>query len=95
MLFTKQGKKKPQAYAEQNDIRPDQKLCLRCSSVISFELQRCPFCGNAPWRWHQNARFLIITLLLCVFLFILFPLINNHEKTYRVPVTDSQDEASP
>jgi hypothetical protein len=95
MLLTKRGEKNSQSPTDQHDIRPDQKLCRRCNSVISLELQRCPFCGNAPWRWHQNARFLIVTLLICIFVFILFPLITNHEKTYRVPVTDSPDETAP
>lgn len=95
MPFTKPDKNSSHASAGQPDVRPDQKLCKRCRSLISFDLDRCPFCGNAPWRWHPNARFLIITLLICLFLFVLFPLLSNREKTYRVPVTDTEDEAAP
>ena len=95
MPFMKRDNKSPQTPLVQPDVRPDQKLCKRCRSLISFELQRCPFCGNAPWRWHPNARFLVLTLIICIFLFVLFPLLNNRDKTYRVPVTDTEDEAAP
>ena len=86
-------KKKPRSVEPEYEIRPDQKLCRRCNSVIAHELVRCPFCGNAPWKWHPNARLLIITLLIALFMFILFPLLTSREKPYRVPVTE--DEAAP
>lgn len=56
--------------------------------AVARDLLRCPFCGNAPWTWHPNARLLIVTLLICLFLFVLFPILTNREKTYRVPVTE-------
>ncbi len=67
--------------------RPDQKLCRRCGNMVPRELQRCSFCKSAPWMWHPNSRLFIITLLICLFLFILFPLITSRDTAYRVPVT--------
>ena len=93
MSFINPRKKKPLSPDGEYEIRPDQKRCPRCGSIVSFELVRCPFCGNAPWRWHPNSRLLIITLIICALLFILFPLMTNREKTYRVPVTE--EEAAP
>jgi len=74
------------------DIRPDQKLCRRCGNFVPRELQRCSFCRYAPWTWHPNSRLLIITLIICLFLFVLFPLLTNREKTYRVPVTSEDSQ---
>ncbi len=92
MSRTKPRKPQPRSSENEYEIRPDQKCCPKCSSVVSRELVRCPFCSHAPWRWHPNSRLLIITLLICLFLFILFPLLTSREKPYRVPVTD---EATP
>ena len=75
------------------EIRPDQKLCRLCGNSVPRELPTCPFCRHSPWIWHQNSRLLIVTLIICLFLFILFPLLTNREKTYRVPVTE--EDAQP
>ena len=70
------------------EIRSDQKRCPKCSSIVSRELLRCPFCSHAPWRWHPNSRLFIFTLLICLFLFILFPLLTSRDRSYRVPVKE-------
>lgn len=88
MSLTKPSRKQPLASGGENETRPDQKRCSKCGSLVARELNRCPFCGNAPWKWHQNSRLLIITLIICLFLFILFPILTNRDKPYRVPVTE-------
>ena len=72
---------------EEFEIRPDQKLCRRCGNVVPRELQRCSFCKNAPWLWHPNTRLFLITLLIGLFLFVLFPLLSSQDTPYRVPIT--------
>jgi hypothetical protein len=75
---------------EEMEVRPDQKLCRRCKHMVPRELQRCTFCRYAPWTWHPNSRIFVMTLLICLFIFFLFPLLNNRDKPYRVPVTDEE-----
>ena len=70
-------------------LRPDQKRCRRCKCVVLLEQQRCPFCGNAPWLWHPNSRFFIITVVIAIFLMLLLPLMTNRDRTYHIPVSDS------
>ena len=84
-------RKKKVGLTDEDPIRPDQKLCGRCGNLVSQELQRCPFCRHAPWTWHPNSRLLIITLLICLFLFVLLPIVNNRDKPYRVPVSETED----
>lgn len=88
MFLTNPRKQKPRSPEEEDEIRSNQKRCPKCGSVVSRELERCPFCGNAPWKWHPNSRFFIVTLIICLLLFVVFPLLTNREKSYRVPVTE-------
>jgi hypothetical protein len=87
---TKPRKKQPISPDEILDVRPDQKLCRRCGNMVPRELQRCSFCRNAPWTWHPNSRLLILTILIGIVLFILFPLLTNREQPYHVPVTEDR-----
>lgn len=91
MLATKR-KRKPTHSPEEADLplRSDQKRCRKCGLAVPREVERCLYCRHAPWTWHPNARLLIITLLICLFLFVLFPILTNREKPYRVPVTDEE-----
>ena len=77
------------AVAYEQQLRPDQKRCRRCRCALLLEQQRCPFCGNAPWLWHPNSRFLIVTVVIAVFILLLLPLMSPRDKPYRVPVSDS------
>ena len=52
----------PPPYNE-SDLRPDQKRCRRCKASLILEQRRCPFCGNAPWYWNPNARFLVAAIV--------------------------------
>ncbi len=66
-----------------------QKTCPKCQRIIHADLPRCPSCAYAPWKWHPNVRFLLITLIISVVLLILLPLLTTSDKPYRVPVDGS------
>lgn len=66
-----------------------EKVCHKCRRMVHIELERCPSCGHAPWIWHQNARFLLITLVIAAFFLILMPLLTTTTKSYRTPVISS------
>lgn len=80
----------PEATAEtESKLRPDQKRCGRCKAAVFHEQRRCPFCGNAPWLWQPNARFLLVTIAIALLALLLMPLVSGREKPYRVPVSQS------
>jgi uncharacterized paraquat-inducible protein A len=81
----------PQAQksSTQQELRPDQKRCRRCKCIVILEQQRCPFCGNAPWLWHPNSRFFIVTVVIAVLLLFLLPLMTKHDRPMSTPVSES------
>lgn len=77
----------PPPYNE-SDLRPDQKRCRRCKASLILEQRRCPFCGNAPWYWNPNARFLVAAIVVALFVLLLLPFMNQSEPTHSTRATD-------
>lgn len=82
------GEEKPPPF-DPNELRPDQKRCRKCRATLILEQKRCPFCGNAPWYWQPNARFLVVTIIVAIFLLLLLPMMTKKDRPNSVPVSDS------
>lgn len=63
------------------DLPADQKLCPRCLNIIPKEKTRCPACSYSPWIWKINLGFLLLTLVIALFLFLLIPLLTSSNGT--------------
>jgi hypothetical protein len=63
----------------ESDLRPDQKRCRKCRSSVLLDEKRCPFCGNAPWLWNPNSRFLLVMVGIALVIVLIFPLLNQDE----------------
>ena len=72
-----------------NELRPDQKRCRRCRNVVLHEQTRCPFCGNAPWLWSPNARFLLVAFIVGLLLLFLLPMMTKRDPSESAPVSAS------
>ena len=70
-------------------LRPDQKRCRRCKAALLLEQQRCPFCGNSPWLWHPNSRFLVVSIIIAIFLMFLLPLMMKKDRPESASVSIS------
>jgi hypothetical protein len=88
MPHFKPHEERPAPPFNENDLRPDQKRCRRCKAAVILEQQRCPFCGNAPWLWNPNSRFLIVTIIVALFLLLLLPLMGKNDPPRSTPVSD-------
>ena len=59
-----------------------QKACPKCERIVHVDLERCPSCAHAPWTWHPNARFLVITVIIATFMLILVPILTSPDNSY-------------
>lgn len=65
------------------------KSCPRCARVMKSDATRCPSCGCSPWKWHVKPAYLIISLVIAVFLFILVPMLTtgNSQRPIQQPAS--------
>ncbi len=68
--------------AKDRKLAGNQKACPKCRRVLHIEAVKCPSCAYSPWAWHPNSRFVLITLIIAAFLFILMPLLTAPDSSY-------------
>lgn len=64
-------------------LKPHQKACPKCHRIVHIDLARCPSCEHAPWSWNPNRNFLLITVIIALFLFVLVPMMTRQTAYHR------------